>query len=90
MSAARPGPVLAYSQPGIPPGSPAHARVDLDRLLASHGFALERGVRTATGTPVLRLVDRQTGQPPGHVPTALAAELAARVAAPARYALVRG
>jgi hypothetical protein len=91
MSAARPGPVLAYSHPGISPASPAFARSDLDRLLASHGFVLERGVRASTGTPVLRLVDRETGRPPAHVPMALAADLAARVATEGRYpALVRG
>ena len=84
MSVARRGPVLAYSQPGRLPSIPAGGRSDLDRLLASHGFRLERGTQAATGAAVLRLVDRTTGCPPARMPAALVADLAASVTAPPR------
>ena len=83
MSVARRGPVLAYSQPGRLPSIPAGGRSDLDRLLASHGFRLERGTQAATGAAVLRLVDT-TGRPPARMPAALVADLAASVTAPPR------
>ena len=85
MSVARRGPVLAYSHPGALPALSAGGRPELDRLLASHGFALERGTQAATGAAVLRLVDRSTGRAPARVPAALVAELAAAVTGAAPY-----
>jgi hypothetical protein len=58
----------------------AGVRPDLDRLLASHGFALERVTQAATGAAILRLVDRTTGRAPVRLPAALVADLAASVA----------
>jgi len=80
MSVARRGPVLAYSHPGTAPALSAGGRSDLDRLLSSHGFVLERGTQAATGAAVLRLVDRTTGRVPVRVPAELVAALAASIA----------
>jgi hypothetical protein len=77
MSRSTPGPVLAYPVPAAAAAAQPPFRTNLDRLLASHGFVLERRTRPATGQAVFRLVDEVTGRAPVNIPPALASELAA-------------
>jgi hypothetical protein len=74
------GPVLAY--PRTAPARPVEraAPAAIDALLAAHGLALAPSPQGPYRAPALRLVDRQTGEPPARLPEAIAGELAAQVA----------